>query len=443
MKKIMIKKEIANFLDTLLESIFLLAIIGIYAYLYQKGIFQNYIGKASQPFSIIGIIILVIIEIPKIIELVKRFNEINKKNKTNKTTKFEEKNKLNQDKEKTELKQEKTKEEENKKVEKVAITTLNYGKLIYLVAIIFVVIAGDGKLSEVALNNKRNLRGSNLNIVSESKEEKYYETDGIYGKLRENVNEEDKTEDFKSKVKKSNIAYDYKSNTWYIDNRMMVVFEDIKTYNEAKEFAEKNNMKLIGQIISINQFTFELPNIMSYENLIKQKEILAENKETKIVDLEYPPIEAVEDLKKEGFDKLTDEEQALIYKKYQNSDGIIEADNSNYVRLLEEIYSNPKIFKDKKIKVIGRTFKDQIMQDGYMGIGMWQMYCCALDMNLIGYLTKFEEKNKLEENKWYQIEGVIIEEEITSQYTNKKSKEPIILIEKVLEIQEPKDSIVY
>lgn len=315
---------------------------------------------------------------------------------------------------------------------------------IFVLALVMLVVSGDGQLSEAALKNKRtSIFSLNKNGTTKLENTSYDIDYGLNGKPAKQVDPNNMEIEFMEPVLKSNINYDFDSGTFFITNRIMIIFENTTTYKMAEEFGQKNNMRLVGQTVEINQFTYELPNNLDFRRMTEQKNIITELEEVKIVDYAFPPQKAVEDLKKEGIDQVSSEKRKELYNKHINQDGVVEVTYDNYLKVLEYIYEAPEFFEGKKIKLSGRSFSDKNMESNQMGLGMWQMYCCALDMNLVGYLTKNTKDLNLELDKWYSVEGTIRLEMQLLPGAITKSLEPIIDLESATEIQEPENKIVY
>ena len=63
-------------------------------------------------------------------------------------------------------------------------------------------------------------------------------------------------------------------------------------------------------------------------------------------------------------------------------------------------------FVGKKIRVKGFAVKkSQYISNGYFSIGKYVISCCAADASFGGFFAKYD-LNKIEENTWYEVEGV-------------------------------------
>ena len=246
-------------------------------------------------------------------------------------------------------------------------------------------------------------------------------------------------------VKKENLKEDIESHVWYIDNRILISAEYKLTKEKLDEIGKKFDMELIGQIPEIAQATYELKESLSLQNLISkmtelQKEITKMEPAVQVVDIVYPTPNITEKAQKE-LDKQEnlEEKKERILKRTLNNKGEIVTNNKNFLRVLENIYTYPEFFEGKTIRLTGKTFKDKAMKENHIGIGMWQMVCCALDLSIVGYLT--ESETKLEDNTWYNIVGKV--QKTTQKGANGTDETvPIIKVEQKEKIKEPENSIV-
>ena len=196
-------------------------------------------------------------------------------------------------------------------------------------------------------------------------------------------------------------------------------------------------MKIVGEMKSINQYMFELEESLSLQKMLgKVREInniknIDENSKVQVADVVYATQEMINELKNtDATDNLKTQKQEIA-KRYIDGDNVVEITVDNYMKIMEAIYENPEIFKDKNIRIVGRTFKSEEIKEGYIGIGLWKIYCCAIDMTLVGYPVKSD--GKMEEGKWYDLKGKI-------QIEN---GEPYIQYIEAKQVEEPKDKQIY
>ena len=370
-------------LSNLIEKIWILGVIGLYIYLYISQNFSNYIGKQFNLMAVFGVVIMIVLFL-----LAKPRNR------------------------------------------KIGASTL-----VFIISIALIVYAGDGKASDSVLNRKGKQIGVNTTNYEKTKQisdDKEYEFKGVY--LTADANTE--TEYIKP-VKKKYISVDPETETWYIDNRILVGFKQGVTKDEVEEFVKKYNLKIVGEMKSISQYMFEFDESLSLQKMLgKVREMnniknIDENSKVQVADVVYATQEMIDELKNtDRIDSLKTQKQELA-KRYIDGDSIVEITVDNFMKIMEAIYENPDLFKDKKIKITGRTFKAEEIKKGYIGIGLWKIYCCAIDMTLVGYPVKAD--GKMEEGKWYELQGKVQVE----------NGEPYIEYVEAKQVEEPKENQVY
>ena len=370
-------------LSNLIEKIWILGVIGLYIYLYVSQNFSNYIGKQFNLMGVFGVAIMIVLFI-----LAKPRNR------------------------------------------KIGASTL-----VFIISIALIVYAGDGKASDSVLNRKGKQIGVNTTNYEKTKQisdDKEYEFKGVY--LTADANTE--TEYIKP-VKKKYISVDPETETWYIDNRILVGFKQGVTKDEVEEFVKKYNLKIVGEMKSISQYMFEFDESLSLQKMLgKVREMnniknIDENSKVQVADVVYATQEMIDELKNtDRIDSLKTQKQELA-KRYIDGDSVVEITVDNFMKIMEAIYENPDLFKDKKIKITGRTFKAEEIKKGYIGIGLWKIYCCAIDMTLVGYPVK--DDGKMEEGKWYDLQGKVQVE----------NGEPYIEYIEAKQVKEPKENKVY
>lgn len=370
-------------LSNLIEKIWILGVIGLYIYLYVSQNFSNYIGKQFNLMGVFGVAIMIVLFL-----LAKPRNR------------------------------------------KIGASTL-----VFILSIALIVYAGDGKASDSVLNRKGKQIGVNTTNYEKTKQisdDKEYEFKGVY--LTADANTE--TEYIKP-VKKKYISVDPETETWYIDNRILVGFKQGVTKDEVEEFVKKYNLKIVGEMKSISQYMFEFDESLSLQKMLgKVREMnniknIDENSKAQVADVVYATQEMIDELKNtDRIDSLKTQKQELA-KRYIDGDSVVEITVDNFMKIMEAIYENPDLFKDKKIKITGRTFKAEEIKKGYIGIGLWKIYCCAIDMTLVGYPVK--DDGKMEEGKWYDLQGKVQVE----------NGEPYIEYIEAKQVEEPKENQVY
>ena len=332
-------------LSNIVDKGWILGVIGFYIYLYITQNFSNYIGKQFNLMGVFGVIILIVFLV---------FAKPRKK--------------------------------------KIGVSTL-----VFILSLTLIIYAGDGKTSDAVLNRKGKQLGLNVTNYENTKQipdDKEYEFKETY------LNASTGTEtEYIKPVKKKYVAVDPETETWYIDNRILVAFKQGVTKDEIEQFKNKYKMKIVGEMKSINQYMFELEESISLQKMLsKVIEInniknIDENSNVQIADVVYATKEMIEELKNtDATDNLKARKRELA-SRYIDGENVVEITVDNYMKVMEAIYENAELFRGKTIRIKGRTFKAEEMKEGYIGIGLWKIYCCAIDMTLVGYPVKAERKN--------------------------------------------------
>ena len=127
--------------------------------------------------------------------------------------------------------------------------------------------------------------------------------------------------------------------------------------------------------------------------------------------------------------------------KKENKDGVIEVNEKNYLKIVEDMESNLKAYKGKRIVISGFVFKEGSFNKDEFVIARMLVSCCAADSEVIGLMCKWEDSNKLKDDKWVRIEGVID----STIYKDGKGESiiPAVLVDKIENIDKPKNEYIY
>ena len=94
---------------------------------------------------------------------------------------------------------------------------------------------------------------------------------------------------------------------------------------------------------------------------------------------------------------------------YDFSEPYFEIVDENYNELSSYITAAPKAdkFKGQTIRVRGFALKNaKYLPKGYFSIGKYVISCCVADAGFAGFIVKYDD-DKIFENKWYEIEGIL------------------------------------
>lgn len=157
---------------------------------------------------------------------------------------------------------------------------------------------------------------------------------------------------------------------------------------------------------------------------------LAENRATNLFN------QAAREARQKREEEKTDDQKEEIQQiditniKYDFTNPDFLVIDENYEALADYLTYSEKALSyiGKTIKVKGFTIKyASYLPNGYFALGKYVISCCAADASFSGFIVKYDF-DKIRHNKWYEIEGVLV---------NAKSKEGYdILAIQVINIKE-------
>lgn len=152
---------------------------------------------------------------------------------------------------------------------------------------------------------------------------------------------------------------------------------------------------------------------------------------------------------KENIDIYTDELVPLENNNYVSNEeyetklqllrgkNMIEMNEDMFGAYYGEINDHPAGFIGREIKIRGFVFKDEGFNPNQLVISRFMITHCIADASILGLLTEFEEANKVKEDAWLEIEGVL---DVT---TYGGAQLPVIKATGWKEIEEPTEPYVY
>jgi len=112
-------------------------------------------------------------------------------------------------------------------------------------------------------------------------------------------------------------------------------------------------------------------------------------------------------------------------------------DDSNFVKMTNEIFTHMDKYIGKKIQVIGFVYKDSRLKDNEFVPARFMMVCCTADMQPIGLLCRYTRASELKKDSWVKVTGTIKETEFDGQ------KIPLFLADSVVSAEKPNNNYVY
>ena len=136
---------------------------------------------------------------------------------------------------------------------------------------------------------------------------------------------------------------------------------------------------------------------------------------------------------KENMFSGTKDFDVLEEHSYIHENNIV-IDDKNYYSIMNKIYENINLYKGKKITVIGFVYKDNNFSNDEFVAARMMVSCCAADAEVIGFICKYSQSIKLT--------GVIEEYTLENVKGGRKSI-PLIIVEKLANIEEPSNQYIY
>ena len=119
------------------------------------------------------------------------------------------------------------------------------------------------------------------------------------------------------------------------------------------------------------------------------------------------------------------------------TNGKIIMDDNNFIRWMEEIYTNLPKYDGKEIELTGFVYLDKAFKSNEFVAARALMACCAADTQVIGFLCKYKGADSLKKDSWFKFTGKIKKE----TYEGKPS--PTIEISNMQSISKPKNEYIY
>jgi putative membrane protein len=91
---------------------------------------------------------------------------------------------------------------------------------------------------------------------------------------------------------------------------------------------------------------------------------------------------------------------------FDMSGGKIAVNDKNYMACYEELYDHPEKFKGRSIACIGYVDKSESgLQSNSFIVGRDMMWCCAADLQFVGYLCSYDKLGSIPEKSWIKVVG--------------------------------------
>ncbi len=151
--------------------------------------------------------------------------------------------------------------------------------------------------------------------------------------------------------------------------------------------------------------------------------------------------QSTEQAKQEENIEDSDSEQTIVNQQV-NKEPDITIKDATYIKVLNSMYENLDTYVGKTVRIQGCAFRAEGMEKNQFAIGKYYMYCCAVDMTLLGFLCEYDDYESIENDKWYEVDATIQDHDYVDTYGT-KIKEPIFIVNSIKEIEKPANTIVY
>lgn len=151
---------------------------------------------------------------------------------------------------------------------------------------------------------------------------------------------------------------------------------------------------------------------------------------------------------KENIDIYTDEFTPLVNNNFLSDEefeeklkmldsSTIQMKDDMFTSYYEAISNNPSNYIGRTIKMTGFVYKEPSFSQNQLVVSRFMIVHCIADAVILGFLTEFDDANKLDEDTWIEIEGVLD----TTNYDGVAM--PIIKVVNWNKINEPIEPYVY
>jgi putative membrane protein len=127
---------------------------------------------------------------------------------------------------------------------------------------------------------------------------------------------------------------------------------------------------------------------------------------------------------------------------------VIEGDNiifneTNYIHYLEDLSSHIDEHVGKNIKLTGFVLKEKNLGKSEFLISRMMMNCCAADSQILGVVGTWDKVDTLEKDDWIVVEGKVSFKEEKDKNNKVIKKYPVVIVEKLRNIETPQNPYIY
>jgi putative membrane protein len=137
-----------------------------------------------------------------------------------------------------------------------------------------------------------------------------------------------------------------------------------------------------------------------------------------------------------AFNPDTDIESEPVLEARGNDPVVISEEN--YYSVISDMFNFPDLYAGKHIRISGMiVHKNHPKDPSDCAVMRMMMVCCAADLVPVGLTCRFDHASSIPQRSWHHIEGKI------SAAVRDNDTIPVIMVEKMSDIPEPKDRYIY
>ncbi|MCM0649326.1 TIGR03943 family protein [Clostridium swellfunianum] len=115
----------------------------------------------------------------------------------------------------------------------------------------------------------------------------------------------------------------------------------------------------------------------------------------------------------------------------------------NYIHYLEDLSDHIDEHIGKKIRITGFVLKDNKLSKNEFLVSRMLINCCAADSQILGVVGSYDKSEALEKDSWIVVEGKVSLKEEKDINNKVIKKYPVILVEKLINIEKPNNPYIY
>jgi putative membrane protein len=128
-------------------------------------------------------------------------------------------------------------------------------------------------------------------------------------------------------------------------------------------------------------------------------------------------------------------------ESYIENDTVL-INDSNYVKVMNRIYGDVSSYKGKRITIKGLVYIDEEFSSNEFLAARMVISCCAADVEVVGFMCRYEGNGKFQKDQWVEVTGIIEEYSLPGRQGGNKVV-PLIKVEKLINIKEPATKYIY